>query len=94
MTTITALVQLGRELRLRPAKTADRACRIGDLYLAADQRAAVYRALTEMATLDEDEATGEMACHLHDEACRLEDVEASARLAWGAWVETQPAEAA
>ena len=94
MTTLTALVQLGRSLRDRPAKPAGRASRIGDLYLAAGERAAVYRALYEMAAIDEDEATGELACHLHDEGGHLEDAEAEARMAWAAWVEMQPEEAA
>lgn len=92
--TLTALVQLGRELRLRPAKPADREVRLGDLYLAADQRAAVYAALFVMAELDEDDATGETALHLHDEASRLEDCAAHARLAWDAFVESLPREEA
>lgn len=94
--TLTALVQLGRELRLRPAKPLDREHRLGDCYLAADQRADLYEALIVMAALDEDEAPmgSDLAGHLGDEASRLEDCAAEARLAWEAWVETRPAEAA
>ena len=60
--------------------------------LSACDRAAIYRALGEMALLDEDEATGAVALHLHGEGCRLEDVEASARLAWSVHIETLPME--
>lgn len=94
--TLTALVQLGRELRLRPAKPRDREYRLGDCYLDAAQRADLYEVLITMAALDEMEAPmgSELAGHLGGEASRLEDCAAEARLAWEAWVETQPAEAA
>lgn len=93
---LAALVQLGRELRLRPAKPRDREYRLGDCYLAAGQRADLYEALIVMAALDEMAAPmgSDLAAHLHDEAGHLEDCAAEARLAWEAWRQMQPAEAA
>ncbi len=85
--TIAELVQLGRGLIERPATVLDREVRIGDRYYGAMARMWIYSAMYEMALADDARAGG---CGFGDEASKLEDVAAAAKMAWEMFIERQP----
>lgn len=85
--TIGELVQLGRSLSERPATVLDRESRIGDRYYGAMARMWIYAAMYEMALADDDRDSG---CGFGDEASKLEDVAAAAKMAWAMFLKRQP----